>query len=49
MQTIGVSFAPERGDQLPVDRLVGLVEQPPPFGVADDHVLGARLLAASPR
>ena len=41
MQTIGVSFA--RGDGLPVDLLVGLVEQPPPLGMPDDHVLGASL------
>ncbi len=42
MQTIGVSFAPSAAIGLAVDRLVGLLEQPPPLGVADDHVLGAR-------
>ena len=44
MQTIAVSCAPERRDELPVHRLVGLVEQPPPLRVADDDVLGPGLL-----
>ena len=44
MQTIGVSSAPIAATQLAVDRRVGLAEQPPPLGVADDHVLGAGLL-----
>src|SRR6476620_5724935 len=33
-----------RGADLPVHHLVGLAEQRPPLRVADDHVLGARLL-----
>ena len=44
MQTIGVSPAPIAADDLAVDDRVGLAEQPPPLGVADDDVLRAGLL-----
>ena len=44
MQTIGVSPAPIAADRLAIDDRVGLAEQPPPLGVADDHVLGAGFL-----
>ena len=43
MQTIGVSAGGERRGDLAVDGRVGLAEQRPPLGVADDHVLGAGL------
>jgi hypothetical protein len=33
-----------RRDRLAVDHRIGLAEQPPPLGVADDHELGARIL-----
>ena len=44
MQTIGVSDAADGRHGLAIHRHVGLAEQRPPLGVADDDVLGARLL-----
>ena len=43
MQTIGVSPAANAATRFAVDRGVGLAEQRPPLGVADDDVLGAGL------